>query len=408
MIRLFVIFATAAIIFFGAMALSPALIDETGYILISFAGMIIETNIVSAITLLTLLFIVLFFTIKFLRGGLKLSFGAWNKIAFASRRRGIVNFNKGLAAFILEDYPKAEHLFAKSAEPAQREQSAYLLAAAAASKQSLKTNTDHYLALLEQLDEKIKVSGLETVLVQIKLLMNHKAYAKARTLIDAHHKHIGHDEHLLALEINLCLIEKRFDAAIERLISARKLSTKKASKSISQNVLNAWEEQAFYGKFNDLIKQHDQNNLQEYWKSLARKLKQREAITFAYCQVLAQNNIIEPLEALILPTLKKQPSDSFLKQLRNLPIKHAESLITTVQKHLHKTANDPKWLSCLGHLAAMSEQWSMAEKAFNSLVRLEGQQYDKQDLKVFAQTLIAQNNHQTATEVLLQLHELDK
>ena len=403
MIRLILL----VLLILAVMAISPLLIDEKGYILIAMGNTTIESTVLSAIIMLALSVTALFIIVKLMRGGFKLSFGAWNKVAFASRRRGIVNFNKGLAAFILEDYPRAEQLFAKSAEPAQREQSAYLLAAAAASKQSLKANTDNYLALLAQLDDKIKVFGLETVLVKTKLLMNHHAYDKARTLIDEHHKHIGHDVRLLSLEIDLCLIEKRFDAAIERLVAARK------DKSILIDTLNTWEQQAFFGKFNELIKQHDQNSLHDYWTSLSRKLKQRESITFAYCQVLAQNNITAPLEALLLPALKKQPSESFLKQLRNLPIKSADTLIAAAQHHLHKNTTDAKWLSCLGHLAAMSEQWTMAEKAFGSLTRQEGELYDQQDLHVFATVLMKQQNYQAATEVLFQLdalkaNELDK
>ena len=176
-------------------------------------------------------------------------------------------------------------------------------------------------------------------------------------------------------------------------------------------IISHWEAKAYHGAFIDIIRKQDQASLESYWKKLSRKEKQSEAILLAYCRVLAANNITEPLTQLITPILKKQPSTTFLKQLRTLPIKQSEPLIALVQKHLHKNSKSAQWLSCLGHLALMSEQWSMAEKAFGSLIRLEAnqdvRQYDKQDLQAFAQALTAEGQHQAANEVWVKISNLD-
>ena len=177
---------------------------------------------------------------------------------------------------------------------------------------------------------------------------------------------------------------------------------------INDEKVQVWEEKAYYGAFNDIIIKKDQENLHTYWQSLSRKVKQREAVLFAYCQVLAEQNITEPLTELITPILKKHPNEHFLKRLRTLPIKHSEPLIAIVQKHLHNDKHNAQWLSCLGHLALMSEQWSMAEKAFGSLVKLEAnqqtKQYDKQDLYAFAKALTAEGQHQAANEVWVKIN----
>ncbi len=402
MIRFIVIIA----LFFAVLALTPTLLDEPGYILISVSDNIFELTVYAALFWITTTFVILFFTYKILRSGFKISFKAWHTVAFASRRRGIANFNKGLAAYMLEDYQGAEQLFAKSAEPAKRQQSAYLLAAAAAAKQQQDANTNHYLTLLEQESSKLKNSDLASVIVKVKLLMNQKrseAYEKSRVLIDENHKQIGHDARLLALEIDLCLIEKRFEAAVNWLTSARK------EKNINTERVQAWEAKAYYGAFNDIIRQKDQASLQAYWKALGRKIKQQESVLFAYCHVLAEQNITEPLTKLITPMLKKQPNARFLHQLRSLPIKQSEPLIAIVQKHLHDDSQNAQWLSCLGHLAVMSEQWSMAERAFGSLVKLEAnqqeKQYDKDDLQALAKALTEEGQHQAANEVWVKVIE---
>ncbi len=399
MIRLILI----ALVFFAVMAKSPLLIGEKGYILIAMGETTIESTVLSAIIMLFISLIAVFVAYKLLRGGFKFSFAAWSKVAFAGQRRGIANFNKGLAAYMLEDYSQAEELFAKSAIPSKRKQSAYLMAASSSAKLQLNDNTNHYLNLLEKETNRIKDLGLESVIVKVRLLMEQntqEAFEKARILIDEHHKQVGHDARLLSLEIDLCLIEKRFEQAVNYLTAARK------EKTISDEIISDWESQAYFGVFNDTICQHDQISLQTYWQKLGRKIKQREAILFAYCQVLAENNITESLTSILAPMLKKSPSSSFLKQLRTLPIKHADELINLTQKHLHKDMHSAKWLSCLGHLACSSEQWSMAEKAFRSLVHLEEKQYDKQDLQAFATALTKQEQHQAANQVWFQLNEM--
>lgn len=398
MIRLILI----AVAFFAVLAFSPMLIGEKGYILIAMGETTIESTVLSAIIMLIITFIVIFVAFKVIKGGFKFSFAAWNTVAFASQRRGIANFNKGLAAYMLEDYSQAEQLFAKSAIPSKRKQSAYLLAASASAKLALNDNTNHYLALLEQETSKEKELNLESVIIKVKLLMNQAeeaCYKKAREIIDEHHKQIGHDPRLLALEIDLCLIEQRFQTAIDYLPAARK------DKTLNEQAIVAWENTAFYSVFNETIKQKDKDSLQAYWQGISRKLKQRENILLAYCTVLAEQDIIEPLNKLLLPIIKKSPSENFLKSIRSLPIKQADELISLVQKHLHNNMQSAKWLSCLGHLAVNAAQWSMAEKAFGSLLKLEGEQYDRQDLVALAIALTHDNRIEDANSIWLKVHQ---
>jgi len=386
------------ILFLGVIVITPMLIGEKGYILISIGDSAIETTVITAIITLALCFFALALIIKFFRGGLSFSFKTWNKIAFASRRRALKDFNKGIAAYVLGDYKQAEHLLAKSADASNFEHIAYLVAADAAQKQALKPNTDHYLGLLEQTTSTFKDAGLEAVLIKIKLLIGQQNYQQARTVIDEHHKHIGHDVRLLRLEIELSLIEQRFDHVIKKLHAAQK------QKSISAQTITLWQQQAFYGVFNQQIKQHDSHALLEYWQQLPKKIKQSETVVLAYCQVLAENQVNEPLAKLLLPIIKKGNAISLLKAVRTLPITQDDSLMAAAQKHLHNEPHNAIWLSLVAHFATASQQWQLAEKAFNSLVNLEEKQYDKTDLLVFSQVLEHQGHLDKANQVLRKIH----
>ncbi|MGB1199528.1 MAG: heme biosynthesis HemY N-terminal domain-containing protein [Thalassotalea sp.] len=382
------------LLFFAAVAVSPLLINEKGYILIAMGDLTIESTVVTAGIMLVLTFISLLLSLKVFRGGLKLTFGTWNKIAFASRRRALRDFNKGVASYILEDNQQAEHLLSKCAEPSQQAQLCYLLAASAAEKQGLVTNSKHYIAQVNEQAISIKELGLEAVLVAINLLICHKEYEKARELIDQHHKHIGHDSRLLALEITLSLVEKRYDYVVKQLTAARK------SKTLEQSKVQAWEAQAFLGAFSQQIEQQSSQALQQYWNALPGKVKQREAVLLAYCQVLAQHNITQPLTSILLPIIKKGANDYLLKQMRLLPLTTTNELTQAVQKHLHHNAESAKWLSCLAHLAVADKEWDRAEKAFNSLVNLAGQQYDSVDLTAFSRVLEQKGQLEKAIQVL--------
>ena len=386
------------LLIFAAVALSPMLIDEKGYILIAMGDLTVESTVVTASIMLVLTFITLLIALKVFRGGLNFSFAAWNKIAFASRRRALKDLNKGIAAYVLGDYQQSEHLLAKSAEASSLEHIAYLVAADAAQKQALKPNTEHYLALLEKSTDALKEAGLEAILIKIKLLIGQQNYQQAREVIDQHHKHIGHDARLLSLEIDLSLIEQRFDYVIKQLNAAKK------QKAITSETISQWQQLAFYGAFNNQIKQHDNNALMQYWQQLAKKVKQEQIVVLAYCRVLAENKINQPLAKILLPVIKKGANTQLLKSIRNLPITQANELITAAQKHLHNDPHNALWLSLVAHFAVFSQQWPLAEKAFNTLVNLEGSQYDNVDLLAFALVLEQQNQLEKANQVLRKIH----
>lgn len=378
-------------------AFVPQFIDDPGYIVINISDHIIEFTMVHFAVWFTLATVTFFLLFNLLTKGIHFSLSTWHKLLFANRRRALRNFHKGITAYLLDDYPQAEKLLANSAEASRFEQIAWLTAASAAQKQALPANSEHYLKLLAQQTDNGQGNELESVLVTLKILMAQQKHHDARQFIDQHHKLIGHDVRLLALEIDLCLAEGRFERAIEFLNSARK------SKELADERIQGWEDKAFYGAFNLKILAGDNNALQQFWHQQPRKVKQREAVLFAYCRVLSEHQINEPLIKLLQPALSKDLSLGFLKRLRALPISKPEPLLQTVQKQLHKDDHNGKWLSALAHLAVAGKEWSMAEKAFTTLVNLQPTAYDQEDLLAFAKVLSHKGSHQAANEVLLKL-----
>lgn len=386
------------LLFLVAVAISPMLIGEKGYILIAMGNITIESTVVTAILLLVFSIIALFIALRVIKGGVNFSFGAWRKFSLASQRKAKRDFRKGVASYILGDYANAETLMVKSAEPINSEEVAYLLATDAAQKQGNKANVLHYLQYLESSDN--TKHHIESALVRINTLMAMKEYEKARTLLNDFHRHIGHQPRFLALEISLSIAELKFDSAIEYLVNARK------EKSISDNEIRTWEEKAFSGQFNRIIREQSNDELAKYWSNLPRKVKQREVVIVCYANVLAQNNIQQGLDKVLLPLIKAGTNAELLKALRTLPLTKADDIIANIQKILHKQPENGVWLSYLAHVAGQTKQWEMSSKAFHSLSQLEHYKMDKVDYKMFSQVLMALNNVNEANKVLIKAVEL--
>ena len=377
------------VFFLALIALVPFLIGEKGYILIAMGEITIESTVVTALILLTLVFIALMLLLKVTKGSINISAGAWHKIAFAGRRRGQRNLNQGIAAFLLDDFSQAEHLLVKSAEPSKQAFLAYLTAAKAAHLQDKPANSDHYLQLVDSQNLSVKEASLESVLLHLSLLLARDELPKARTIIDEHHKFIGHDPRLLALEIDLCIKENRFESAIERLTAAAKQKT--LAEKIPQ-----WQKQAYQGYFNKL----DNDALQQYWQKLAKKTKQAPQVMIAYCYQLAARNLTSTIEALLLPKVKKGRDTVIIEALKQLPLQSTAPFIQAIEKHLQKEPNNTLLLSALGYLAYLDNQLTLAEKAFFSL-NTHVKPLAKNDTLIFAKVLIAQGKHQQANKLLL-------
>lgn len=266
----------------------------------------------------------------------------------------------------------------------------------------------HYLTLLDKTDNTVKNKSIEPLLVTIKLYIEAGNIQNARTLIDENHKLIGHDPRLLTLDINLQIAEKHFIAAAQSLVTARK------QKNITEQQIEQWEDVVFYGAFKQLATDENIEEVSRYWNNLSNKLKKREVIILAYCKVLAEHKITDALSKILLPVIKKGANQAFIKQIRSLPISSPDELIAVTQKHLQKDAQNPMWLSCLAHLAVSSQQWEVAEKAFNSLISLDDnlnnnadeKPYDKVDLLAFATTLKERQQYEQAVQAFAKLHEL--
>lgn len=385
------------LLFIAAIAIAPLLVDEKGYILIKMGDSARETTVTAAVAMVLALFFVLIFTLSIIKGSIGISTRAWHKIAFASQRRAAKDFNNGISAYVLKDYQKAEYLMAKCAEPSQMPALCYLVAASAADAQKLKANTEHYLAALEQLETKANKADLSIIIVKVQLLMNLENFKSAREILDTYHKHLGHDVRLLSLEIDLSLIEKRYSNAIELLNTARK------SKEVSESSIEAWESAAFSGQFEQLAKEKDKDALINFWNSLARKIKQRDNVVVSYCQVLAKHNISATLAEILLPVIKKHNNPKMLMVVRELIIADNGSMLTEVQKQLHKSPHSYQWLSLMAHLANNAKQYDIAEKAFNSLVNSAHEKMDKLDYQTFAILLQDKGDFKRANEMLLKL-----
>ena len=261
------------IIFFTAVAISPFLIGEKGYILIAMGNFTIESTVVTAGIFLFITFIALLLLLRLFFGGIHFSKGAWKKITFASQRKAQKNFKQGVASYLVESYGDAEKYLIKSAERASEPSTAYLLAASAAQKQvgeDKSANIDYYFKCLFTLET--NTSTIEHALVAIKLQTQLQNFNAAEQLLTQYHKHIGHDERLLVLAIELAMSQQHFKQALDYLPQIHK------AKVFSQTKLHDMESTIYKGYFLSLITDDGADALTSFWKTLPRKDKSKQHI----------------------------------------------------------------------------------------------------------------------------------
>ncbi|REL37178.1 heme biosynthesis HemY N-terminal domain-containing protein [Thalassotalea euphylliae] len=380
----------------AAIAVSPLLIGEKGYILIAMGDLTIESTVVTATFFLVVLFIILLFTLKVLKGGVKLSTGTWHKFAFANKRRSERDYRKGIAEYLLGNHQQAEKLLASSADKSHSPLTAYLVAAKAAHQQNDNVNAERYLQLADHQGQNVKEHGIESILVQVDILMANKQWQKAREMLDNYHTHIGHDHRLLAHEITLSIAEQRFEHAIDFIAKAKK------QKAITSEQISGWQQAAYLGQFEQLVHDKSAQTLEQYWQGLARKLKQDNDIIAAYCQVLAKHQLTEQLNPLLLPVIKKGKNTDLINQLKTIELAAPSEVIKVTQQHLQKDQHNHFWLSCLGHFALSDKQWPLAERAFHSIAS-SAEPLTPLDAKGYARALSEQGKYQQAAELLISL-----
>ncbi|KGJ92225.1 heme biosynthesis HemY N-terminal domain-containing protein [Thalassotalea sp. ND16A] len=375
-------------------AIAPFLIDEKGYILIAMGDLTYELTVVSAIMLLVIAAFIFAFVLWGTRIGWKFSSRTWRKMAFSNKAKAKLEFQKGLAAYLLGDYQQAETLMAKCAERSELANSAWLIAAASSKKQDNAAKTANYLQLIAEHPDAQENFSFETLLVAGRINLDDKQFSKARALLDDNHKLIGHDGRLLGLEIEVCLHENRFDKAIEQLKPLRK------NKHLDKDKVTDWEKRSFSGYFQQLSQQQSIEAVAKYYKSLSRKERQSEGIVLAYADCLSANGLVTNLEELILPLLKKDASPSFIHAVKRLPIQHSQHVIAAIQKVLLKQPENILWLSALAHLCAANKEYDKAHKAFTALLKIK-QLPD--DLLGYANLLENMGEHQQANRVYQEL-----
>jgi HemY protein len=375
-------------------AMAPLLIDEKGYILIAMGEFTYELTVVSALFILVILAFLLALLFWGARLGLKISSKTWRKMAFTNKAKAKQQFQQALAAYLLEDYPKAEDLMAKCAESSELANSAWLIAAFAAHKQGLTANTENYLQLINEHPQAQHNFSFETLLAAGKLNLADQQFSKTRILLDNNHKLLAHDARLSGLEIELCLHEQNFEKAIDLLKGINK------DKTLAINTVSQWQLQAFSGYFEHLVKSESISSVSKYFKALNRKERQNEGMILAYANSLNTHGLTDQLEDLVLPFIKKDASPTFINMLKSLSIKNSQHIIANIQKILQKQSDNVLWLSALAHLCAANNEHDKAQKAFVTLLKL---QQNPDDLKRYAELLETMGEHQQANRVYQEL-----
>ncbi len=324
------------------LAFSPMIIDERGYVLISWNNTVLEGSLMSFSIMAVVGVLAAVIVFYILRCLFKLYANTRLGFSFRSENKKLVNLQQGIWANLTGDHATSYKLLAKSNVPDGWQGISKAIAAKSAMAQGDKSKA---LDLLSELDGSDKIYAAELFVESgeseiAKEMLLPVAADKKRTPLE------------LRLYSQLLLQEKEWDKLTELL---PKLDKKQLLSENEWQVL-------FQQYFNDI----GSDDIKSKFKALNRSL-QKKAESMYIQAMLTTKNAPEVIPQLI-KMLKKEQFEQLLKILI-VPVNYVcLELKKAVQNALKKQPEQQDLLLCLAYIAKAEQDHDLAAKIFKSVL----------------------------------------
>ena len=386
-----------------ALIFAPNLVNEQGYVLISFASWTLEGSVFQVLVALLIVAVSIYILIKAVQYlFLMLIWPSkwWQKFHV---KKSTSFYQNGLNLMTLGQWDLAAEEFLK-VRRSDRIDSARALSLVCAVHANNKKVT-------AEVQEKLKLSDLskapsvtfdksEVPFSQLVIACQSEDYDHAAKLLDTMalpvlKQSIAFQQ--LWLEIN---IYRHNWSEVDQMLPKVNKQIKKQS---SEHAFDNWQSQLtkwFERGFSAFVSLHSLNQLEQAWKTLNKHNRQLPALLFAYLSALSKAQQSDKVEALILEQRKVLNNVFILNIVRRYyELNHSvqmDLLFTRVQKHLLNAPDDKELLTILGYLAAGQRDHQLAKQALQKVVY---SQNNATDTKLFAQELALLGETQKSLEV---------
>ncbi|MCH8959220.1 MAG: hypothetical protein IH835_07180 [Proteobacteria bacterium] len=328
------------------------LLQDAGYVLISFQGYRIEFSVPMMIFLLTIAYLLIRLIFRVIQAPKKLGEAAGR----VRQRRASKHFTRGLIAMAEGNWARGERMLTRGIRNSETPMLNYLAAARAAQNQGQHQRRDRWL---EMAKEQLPDSAGAVLLAQAGFQIDEKQYAEAlKTLAKLPGDHGGQGQ---ALELKTLVYRRSGDwGGIKKLLPALRRRGKK------NEALAGLEQLAFSGLMQQAASKKDTAMLDSLWQEMPGRLRSDISILRAYFGGLIAGGR-HGLEARLRKAIKTG-WDARLIELYGQLETPAASRIKRVEGWLLERSEDPELLKTAGFLCMQEKLWGKARSYLESSV----------------------------------------
>ncbi|MDQ1363183.1 MAG: hypothetical protein QG652_1044 [Pseudomonadota bacterium] len=323
----------------------------SGYVVVSFADISIETSFIFAASVLTLSFFVFYYAMRALafivRMPLYLRLRARQRRAEQARQSLI----KGLIEFHAGHFADAEKILLKQAPHSDTTLLNYMVAARAAHQQGADSRRDEYLKLAQNATPNAEVA---VAITQAELQMAHQQYEQAlATLKQAD-----------SLSPKNNYIKKLLASAYEQLADWSSLSNMlddlRKNRLLAETDFNNLEISTYQNLLRQLSLQKNTQDVTALWQRLPRHLKDNSAILQIYIEHLLARQQSSDAETLLRNHLGKNWHEPLVLLYGQINSDKPQQQLETAEAWLPNHRNCAELLLVTGKLCVKNKLWGKA------------------------------------------------
>ncbi len=336
----------------GGALIAQFLLQDAGYVLISFQDYRIEFSVPMMIFLLAAAYFLIRVIFRVVQAPKKLGEAAGR----ASQRRASKQFTRGLNEKAEGKWERGERMLTRGIRSSETPVLNYLAAARAAQNQGQHRRRDRWL---EMAKEQSPDSGTAILLAQAGFQIDEKQYAEAlQTLANLPG---GQSEQGQALELKALIYRETGDwGGMKGLLPALRRRGKK------NETLAGLEQQVFTGLMQQAASKKDTSALDNLWQEMPGRLKSDPSILRAYFGGLIGGGR-HGLETRLRKAIKTNWDARLIELYGQLETPTA-SRIKRVEDWLMGRSEDPELLKTAGFLCMQEKLWGKARSYLESSV----------------------------------------
>ncbi len=389
----------------GGGALGLAMLEDPGYVLISWQGSALETSLWTALTLVVVASLLLFVTLQLLLH--LVNFPAWMSRWSRRRRqqRSAQLLSQGTSELESGAWEKAErHLFS-AASLAEYPLPAYLAAARAAQHLHAYERSQHYLQLAQS-----GGLGLPVGLARARLLIDSDQWELAAVALRHLRQDYPSDVEAIKLLLRVLAQLGLWGELADLLPILRQRARRQDDAAWTLERHAHSQVLAHIAASGTVINQaYTLKRLRDYFMALPRKLRDHADITASYARGLLQLNDHDTAELLLRERLSLSIKDELVDIYGCTISSHPEAALRFAESWLGKAPHHAGLMRALGRLCLQNRQFSQARDYFESAVALRR---DPETYAELVRLLVRMNDHQAQRYLIdglaMLTHELPK